>query len=88
LLWFRPTIADDTNVTTADVLAHNLPTLSAGQEEPSLAEARQYVHNLVAEQQSAQAAARPPTPSTTTTTRPRTTTTTKPKPRSTTPTTR
>ncbi len=87
LLWFRPTVADGTNVTTADVLAHNLPALSAGQEEPSLAEARQYVHNLVVEQQTAQAAARPPTPSTTTT-RPRATTTTKPKPRSTTPTTR
>jgi PPM family protein phosphatase len=94
LLWFRPTIADATTVTTADVLAHNLPTLAAGQEEPSLTEARQYVHNLVAEQQSAQAAARPPAPTTTTTkphtttTKPHTTTTTKPKPRSTTPTTR
>ncbi|HEY3810768.1 MAG TPA: Stp1/IreP family PP2C-type Ser/Thr phosphatase [Acidimicrobiales bacterium] len=59
VLWFRPTIADATNVTTADVESRHIPTLTAGQDEPSLSSARQFVHALVAEQQAAQAAARP-----------------------------
>jgi serine/threonine protein phosphatase PrpC len=56
LLWFRPTIADPTTVTTADVEARHLPTLAAGQEESTLTAARQFVDNLVAERQAAQAA--------------------------------
>jgi len=77
LLWFRPTVADATSVTTADIESRHLPTLRAGQEEPSLTAARQYVDNLVAEEQAARkaagAAARAPTP-TTTTSKPRSTT--------------
>jgi protein phosphatase len=63
VLWFRPTIADATNVTAADVESRHLPALTTGQDEPSLTSARQFVHSLVAEQQAAQAADRPtPTP--------------------------
>ena len=62
VLWFHPTVADATAVTTAEIEARHLPTLSAGQEEPSLTAARQYVDRLVAEKQAAQAAAQPSTP--------------------------
>jgi protein phosphatase len=60
VLWFHPTVADPTNVTTADVESRHLPALASGQQEPSLTAARQYVDRLVAEQQAARAAARPP----------------------------
>jgi hypothetical protein len=60
VLWFRPTVADATSVTTADVESRHLPALSNGQDEPSLTAARQFVHSMVAEQQAAQAAAHPP----------------------------
>jgi protein phosphatase len=76
VLWFRPTVADATSVTTADVESRHLPALSSGQDEPSLTAARQFVHSMVAEQQAAQAAAHPPVPP-----KP----TSQPKPRSTTP---
>jgi serine/threonine protein phosphatase PrpC len=88
VLWFKPTVADDTIVTTAEVEGRHLSTLAAGQEESTLAAARQYVDRLVAEQQAAQAAALPIVPPTTIPARPRTTTprTTIPaKPRTTTP---
>jgi protein phosphatase len=62
VLWFHPTIADPTRVTTADIESRHLPTLAAGQEEPTLSAARQYVDRLVAEQQAALAAARAPMP--------------------------
>jgi protein phosphatase len=60
VLWFHPTVADATTVTTADIEARHLPTLTAGQEEPSLTAARQYIYRLVAEKQAAQAASQPP----------------------------
>jgi protein phosphatase len=61
VLWFHPTVADQTSVSTADIESRHLPTLAAGQQEPSLNAARQYVDRLVAEQQAALAAARTPT---------------------------
>jgi protein phosphatase len=60
VLWFQPTVVDPTTVTTADVESRHLPTLASGQQEPTLNAARQYVDRLVAEQQAALAAARPP----------------------------
>jgi serine/threonine protein phosphatase PrpC len=74
VLWFKPTVADDTTVTTAQIEARHLSILAAGQEEPTLAAARQYLDRLVAEQQAAQAAARPVAPPTTIPAKPRTTT--------------
>lgn len=66
VLWFHPTVADATHVTTKDVLDHQVPRLRAGQTEPTLQAARQYVINLVAEAQADRAAAAPPpTPTTT-----------------------
>jgi protein phosphatase len=59
VLWFHPTVADATTVTTEEIEARHLPMLAAGQEEPSLTAARQYVDRLVAEKQAAQAAAQP-----------------------------
>jgi protein phosphatase len=76
VLWLRPTVADATDVTTADVLPRHLPALSSGQQEPSLSAARQFVTSMVVEKQAA-------TPAT-----PAPTTTLPPKPRSTTPSTR
>jgi protein phosphatase len=49
LLWFRPTIAARTSLTTADVLPYQIPVLRAGQEEGSLAGAQAYVRNLATE---------------------------------------
>jgi protein phosphatase len=60
VLWFHPTVADATSVTTAEIESRHLPALAAGQQEPTLTAARQYVDRLVAEQQTAQAAVRPP----------------------------
>ena len=75
VLWFHPTVADATHVTTRDVLQHQIPRLRAGQTEPSLQAARQYVMSLVAEAQAARAAAAPPpAPAATTTTKPPTST--------------
>jgi protein phosphatase len=76
VLWFRPTVADATAVTTADVLPRHLPALSAGQQEPSLSAARQFVSSMVNEKRSTDPA------------RPAPTTTLPPRPRSTTPSTR
>ena len=50
VLWFQPTVADATAVTTDDIESRHIPTLAAGQQEPSLTAARQYVDRLVAEQ--------------------------------------
>ena len=68
VLWFHPTIAARTNLTTAGVLPHEVPRLRSGQEEPTLSEARLYVAGLVAEANRARAAQTPSTtaPSTTT----------------------
>lgn len=84
VLWINPTIADATHTTTSDVLPHQVPNLRAGQTEPSLEAARQYINRLVAEAQAARLAAVPPPPPSSTTTAP--TTTTQP-PAATTPTT-
>jgi protein phosphatase len=62
VLWFHPTVADATSVTTDEIEARHLPVLAAGQEEPSLTAARQYIHRLVAEKQAAQATAQPSAP--------------------------
>jgi PPM family protein phosphatase len=68
VLWFKPTVAQRTGVTTAEVLSSSLPQLQSGLEEPSLSDAHQYVSNLVTAYQAA-------TPSPTTTTAPTTDTT-------------
>ena len=73
VLWLRPTVADATHVTTKDVLSHQIQRLQAGETEPSLQAARQFVIGLVAEAQVAQAAAAAPAPPSTTTTQPPTT---------------
>ena len=61
VLWFKPTVTQRTGVTTAEVLSSSLPQLQSGMEEATLADARQYVSNLVTAYQAA-------TPSPTTTT--------------------
>ena len=62
VLWFRPTVADATEVTTADVVSRHLPALSAGQQEPSLDAARQFVTSMVDRKAGRPAGApRPPT---------------------------
>jgi len=80
LLWFRPTIADTTDVASDQVESRHLPALAAGQVEPTLAAARQFVAGMVTEEQAAQAADQPtPGSSTPTTTAPaRTTPTSRP----------
>jgi len=82
LLWFRPTIAVSTDVTTDQVESRHLPALESGQQEPTLTAARQFVNSMVVEEDAARAALRPVAPAktgpakTTPTTRPRTTPTT------------
>lgn len=49
VLWFDPTVEQKTGVTTSQVLPSRVPDLRSGREEPSLADARQYVRNLQAE---------------------------------------
>ncbi len=58
VLWFQPTVADATGVTTANVESRHLPALAAGQQEPSLSAARQFVNSMVTEEQSARFADR------------------------------
>jgi len=48
-LWYHPTVVDRTGVTTADVPGIYLPALDAGVEETSVADARNYVSNLVSD---------------------------------------
>lgn len=72
VLGLDPTLKQATPYTTSSVLPSALPSLRAGQEEPSLGAARQYVANLVTAFESAQAAAAPP-PTTAPTTAPVTT---------------
>jgi protein phosphatase len=79
-LWYHPVEVERTGVTTADVPASYLPTLEAGVEETSVANARGYVKNLVAYQESLSAPKTSTTTSTTTslpkTTTPKSTTST------------
>ncbi len=49
VLWLEPTVAERTNVTTADVLAYHLSSLRSGQEEPSLSAARAFISRLQTE---------------------------------------
>lgn len=49
VLWFEPTVARRTTVTTSDVLSSRLQALRAGQPEPSVRAAEAYIHNLTAE---------------------------------------
>jgi serine/threonine protein phosphatase PrpC len=53
-LWYHPTAVYRTGVTTADVPAVYLPALDAGVEETSVADARNYVRNLVGDKQTQQ----------------------------------
>jgi protein phosphatase len=79
VLWFQPTVAARTAVTTDQVESYHLQALVAGQEEPTLNSAHEFVNRLVTEKQGAQAALRPSTPTSTRPTAPgpaRTTTTT------------
>ncbi|HVF76020.1 MAG TPA: Stp1/IreP family PP2C-type Ser/Thr phosphatase [Acidimicrobiales bacterium] len=46
LLWFDPTVARRTDLTTADVVPGRLDALEKGKQEPSLADAEEYVENL------------------------------------------
>lgn len=56
VLWIKPTVADRTGVTTAQIEPRHVAELAAGKTEVSLAAARQYVANLRAEEQAARAA--------------------------------
>ena len=49
VLWFQPTVAEQTRYTSAAVLPSELATLQSGYLEPSLARARQYISNEVAD---------------------------------------
>ena len=49
VLWFQPTVAEQTRYTPAAVLPSELATLQSGYLEPSLARARQYISNEVAD---------------------------------------
>jgi len=54
VLWLQPTVAEVTRYTTSDVLSYRVQSLRAGQEEPSLGAARNYIAALVAERQRTQ----------------------------------
>ncbi|MDQ3304972.1 MAG: Stp1/IreP family PP2C-type Ser/Thr phosphatase [Actinomycetota bacterium] len=71
LLWIQPTLAERTELTLADVPSARRDAVTAGKEEPSLAQARDYVTAL---EEQAEAERR----LTTTTTSPSTTTTSTP----------
>jgi PPM family protein phosphatase len=60
VLWIKPTLSDQTNYSAASVLSFNLQSLKAGQLEPSIGQAHQYVANLVAAKKEAELADRPP----------------------------
>jgi protein phosphatase len=49
LLWFKPTVAERTQSTSADVLPSRLPDLRAGKIEANLDLARRYIGNLLTE---------------------------------------
>lgn len=49
VLWFQPTVAEQTRYTSAAVLPSELAALQSGYLEPSLARARQYISNEVAD---------------------------------------
>ena len=49
LLWFKPTVAERSDLTMAQVLPSRVADLEAGKPEPTLAAARRYVANLAEE---------------------------------------
>jgi protein phosphatase len=59
VLWFQPTVVERTRDTPSSVLSYRLQFLEAGQVEPSLAQARQYIANLVAEKTEAEGNGKP-----------------------------
>jgi PPM family protein phosphatase len=59
VLWFQPTVVERTRDTPSSVLSYRLQFLEAGQVEPSLAQARQYIANLVAEKTEADGNGKP-----------------------------
>jgi PPM family protein phosphatase len=59
VLWFQPTVVERTRDTASSVLSFRLQVLEAGQVEPSLAQARQYIANLVAEKIEAEGNGKP-----------------------------
>jgi serine/threonine protein phosphatase PrpC len=63
LLWFEPTVAERTSITTNDVLPSRVADLRAGKIEPSLAAAHAYIGNLASEAATAhRATTLPPLP--------------------------
>ncbi len=66
LLWFQPTLAERTGLTLAEMPPARRDAVSAGKEEPSLAQARDYVAAL--EEQAAAERRRTTTTTTSTTT--------------------
>ncbi len=66
VLWFKPKVVDHTGVTTAQILPPAVAAIGSGVQEPSLASARNYVHNLVSQYD--QQHAPPPTTTTSTST--------------------
>lgn len=54
VLWFDPTVASRTGVTTAQIESRHLSELRSGMTESTRGAARQYVANLVAEEKAAQ----------------------------------
>jgi len=65
LLWFQPTVAERTNVSTSAVLTSRLSDLHGGKEEATLARARTYVRNLQNEGQAHEVLSPPSTPAST-----------------------
>jgi serine/threonine protein phosphatase PrpC len=59
VLWFQPTVVERTPDSASSVLSFRLQVLEAGQVEPSLAQARQYIANLVAEKTEAEGNGKP-----------------------------
>jgi PPM family protein phosphatase len=78
VLWFKPTVAERTNILAGQVLPSRLPDLQKGETESSLSAAHSYIVHLTQEAQEAAAAA---APTTTTTTAPPATSTTNAKQR-------
>jgi PPM family protein phosphatase len=68
VLWFKPTVAKRSDVTTKGVLAVHLSDLRAGKVEGSLSAAEQYVANIHQEYLAAKTADTVPKPTPTTTT--------------------
>ncbi len=59
VLWWQPTVSTVTTTTTGDIESRHVADLQAGQQEPSMAAAEQYIGDLVNEKQQAEAAAVP-----------------------------